>query len=53
MNLRPTSPGLHPSKVHVASGSGGYDVLIAPSLLSALGQTPRHWNIFIARKRPR
>src|SRR5215472_10962173 len=41
MNLRPTSPGLHPSKVHVASGSGGYDVLIAPSLLSALGPTLR------------
>ena len=41
MNLRPTLPGLHPSKVHVASGSGGYDVLIAPSLLSALGQTLR------------
>lgn len=41
MSLRPTSPGLHPSRVHVASGSGGYDVLIAPSLLSALGQTLR------------
>ena len=41
MSLRPTSTGLHPSRVHVTSGSGGYDVLIAPSLLSALGQTLR------------
>ncbi len=45
MNLRPTLPGLHPSRVHVASGSGGYDVLIAPSLLSALGQTLRSMGV--------
>ncbi len=45
MNPRPTLPGLHPSRVHVASGSGGYEVLIAPSLLSALGQTLRSLGI--------
>src|SRR5262249_46521132 len=45
MNLRPPAPGLHPSRVHVASGSGGYDVLIAPALLGALGQTLRSMGV--------
>ncbi len=42
MNLRPPGgPGLNPSRVHVTSQGGGYDVLIAPSLTSVLGQTLR------------
>ena len=45
MNFRPTAPGLHPSRVHVASGSGGYDVLIAPALIGALGQTLRSMGV--------
>ena len=41
MNQRSSAPGLNPTKVRVEASDGAYDVLIAPTLVSALGQTLR------------